>query len=487
MSVEPMNLLVIMSDEHNREALGCYGHPVVQTPNLDQLAKEGVRFSNAYTNCPICVPARASMATGRYPHQIGAWDNAAPYTGTVPSWGHRLTEQGHPVVTIGKLHYRDDSDDTGFPDKRLAMHVLEGIGDIYSLIREDMAPRPSAREKLLAAGPGESEYNRYDLAIRTEAQRFLREEARAESKPWAAFVSFVAPHFPLTVPEKYLNLYSPDQVIFPKQYSLDERPRHPVLEKMRHAFSISDEFDELTVRKAVAAYYGLCTFLDDQVGQLLATLRETGLDRTTRIVYTTDHGDSIGDHGLWWKHTMYEGSVGVPFIISGPDVPHGKVVNTHISLVDCFPTFVEGVGAHLNTEDQDMPGTSLWPMVFEGERPQRTVFSEYHAAGAVTAMFMIRENRYKYVHYVNYPPQLFDLAVDPHELFDLSSDDKYQDILRECEAALRAIVDPEEVDRQAKKDQQQRLQQHGGAEEVLKQGYRVVYSPPPTQFTRQPT
>src|SRR5699024_9682339 len=133
-TTKPMNLVFIMSDEHNKNMLGCYGHPVVKTPNLDKLAKNGVKFNNAYCNSPICVPSRASVATGRYVHEIRNWDNAMPYTGEFPSWCHRLTEQGYKVVTIGKLHYRYDNDETGFPDIRLSMQVQDGKGDVYSLV-----------------------------------------------------------------------------------------------------------------------------------------------------------------------------------------------------------------------------------------------------------------------------------------------------------------------------------------------------------------
>ena len=128
MTSKPQNVLFIMSDQHNRDILGHNGHPIIQTPHLDKLAKDGVNFTNAYSNCPICVPSRASIATGRYPHDNGSWDNAAPYSGDRPSWGHRLVNQGIQVTTVGKLHYRDAADDTGFLDQRLPLHVLNGVG-----------------------------------------------------------------------------------------------------------------------------------------------------------------------------------------------------------------------------------------------------------------------------------------------------------------------------------------------------------------------
>jgi choline-sulfatase len=462
--------------------MGCSGHPVVKTPNLDTLSANGVRFESAYCNSPICVPSRASLATGRYVHQIGAWDNSAPYTGDVPSWGHRLSEQGYHVTTVGKLHYKDDIVDTGFPDKRLSMHVKDGIGDVFGIVRENGGVRTTNQKKILEAGPGESQYIRYDRAITSEAQRFLQTEANNFEKPWVLFVSYVSPHFPLIVPQEYFDMYPLESVVLPKQYSLAERPMHPVLEEMRRVCDFQNEFDEYTQRKAVAAYYGLCTFMDDQVGAILRAIKENGLEENTRIIYTTDHGDTLGDHGCWFKSTMYEGSAGVPFIMSGPDLSKGKVVQENISLIDCFPTIIDAVGAQLTEEDQDLPGMSLLPLAKSTSKPTRTVFGEYHASGSVTGMFMIRDDQYKLVYYVGYEPQLFDLKNDPHEMHDVAKDPAYQEILVACEKKLRNIADPEIVDRLAKEDQAQRIEKLGGREAILKDGYKIPFSPAPQIF-----
>jgi choline-sulfatase len=205
--VKPTNVLFINSDQHSPRALGCYGHPLVQTPNLDALAARGTRFTAAYCPTPICVPSRASLATGRWAHPIDNWDNGTPYIGTeADSWGTRLPEQGFQATTIGKLHYRKVGDPSGFPDQRLAMHVLEGVGDIYGCLREQMPVRAVSREQVYAAGAGEVEYTRYDQAICAEAERFLRDEAPKLDRPWAVFVSFTFPHFPLTAPEAFFNL-----------------------------------------------------------------------------------------------------------------------------------------------------------------------------------------------------------------------------------------------------------------------------------------
>jgi choline-sulfatase len=480
--MDPKNMLFIMSDQHSPHVVGCYGNDVVQTPNIDTLAANGTRFANAYTPTPICVPARASFATGRYAHQIGSWDNAKPYIGTeAPSWWHRLVSQGHEVTTVGKLHYRHVDDPSGFPDQRLPMHVLEGVGDLYALLRGEMPVRPQSRQHVLEARAGESEYIRYDRAIARESARFLREEATGQTKPWALFVSFATPHFPLIAPEQYVDLYPPDSLPWPVQAAPEEWPRHPALEIQRRFQALDLPFDEGTIRNAMAAYYGLVTFLDEQIGTVLRALADAGLRDDTRIVYTSDHGEMLGEHGLWWKSSMYEASVAVPMIVAGPDVPAGKVAATNVSLVDCFPTIVEGVGAELAAEDADLPGTSLWRLAQEDDRP-RTVFSEYHTLFAPSAKYMIRTPQYKYIHYIDHPPQLFDLLEDPHELTDLAPDPTYAGTLRDHERELRSILDPEAVDRRAKADQQQRLAAAGGAAAVLAGGVKIPYTPAPHQF-----
>ena len=243
--MKPRNLLVIMSDEHSAKVLGCYGSALAHTPHIDGLAARGVRFSNAYCCNPICIPARATFATGKYTHQIGYWDNADPYEGSAPSWHHHLRARGHRVESIGKLHFRSTSDDNGFHVERIPMHVIEGKGDLMGLVRDDLPVRKGAWKMAGMAGPGESIYTRYDRDIAAEAQIWLHEEApRHGDKPWVLFVSFVAPHFPLTAPsEHFYRYYESDDLPWPKQYAKNERPDHPFLLDYAGANSYDAHFD----------------------------------------------------------------------------------------------------------------------------------------------------------------------------------------------------------------------------------------------------
>ena len=476
--MEPSNLLFILSDQHNRDTLGCYGHPTIQTPNLDALAARGVRFDAAYTNCPICVPARASLATGQFVHQIGYWYNAFPYDGKVPGWGHQLQAAGHRVDSIGKLHYRSVEDEDGFSERIVPLNVVDGVGDVMGAIRDDPPIRAGMRGGVTEAGPGTSTYSDYDIEIADHSIEWLRNRvAEPDEKPWMLFCSFVCPHPPFIAPPDLFSLYPPEEIPLPVQNRPGEQPDHPALEVLRRTMNYDRPFTDEEIRKVTAAYYGTCTHLDRQVGRVLEVLEETGLAESTRIIYTSDHGESMGRRGLWGKFTLYEESAAVPFIMSGPDVPKGEVSSDCISLVDCYQTILDCVGVEPTEQEADLPGTSLWPIA-NGEAQNRPAFSEYHAVGSPAAWYMLRDGKHKLVYYVDAPNQLFDLDADPDEINNLIDDPAYADIASSLEARLREIVDPEVADKAAKSDQAALVESMGGREALLKRG-TFVNSPVP--------
>jgi choline-sulfatase len=476
--MKPKNLLFIMSDEHSRRVLGSYGHSMIQTPNLDRLAARGVRFTDAYCNSPICVPSRASFHTGRYPHQIRFWDNGIPYDGTVPSWAHRLTETGHRAVSIGKLHFRSEKYNNGFTEEIMPLHVVDGIGDPSGMIRQPLPVRKAALKLANDAGCGDSDYQRYDDKITDAAEHWLRDAAaKPDDKPWVLFVSLVCPHFPLIARSEWYDLYPLDQIPWPALYAPHQRPTHPYVAALRESQIYDKGFDEQKLRKAIAAYFGLVSFVDHNVGRLTSALDRLGLAGDTRVIYTSDHGDNLGTRGLWGKSSMYEESVGVPMIMAGPDVPQGVVCHEPVSLVDGFPTILDCVGQSPNPADADIPGASLFEII-SGTAAPRTVMSEYHAAGAATGAFMIRNGSYKYVKYVGMPPQLFDLDADPQETTDLGSDPRYSGVVADCEARLRSVVDPDAANALAFADQAKRIAALGGREAILARG-SFGFSPVP--------
>jgi choline-sulfatase len=442
-----------MPDEHQAGALGCAGHPIVRPPTLDRMAAEGTRFDAAYTASPICVPARAAFATGRYTHETGYWCNAHPHDGRVKGWGHRLQEAGHAVLSIGKLHYRDEADPTGFDAQVAPMHVVDGIGDVMGAVRDQLPVRPRTKALSEKIGPGESGYTRYDRRITEETVRWLTEAGLRQERPWVLFVSLVCPHFPLIAPPEFYDLYPPDEMPAPRDQPEDGVARHPWIDAQAECQIYDRFFSEETRRIAIASYYGLCSFLDDNIAKILTALEGAGLAGSTRVIYTSDHGDNLGARGLWGKSNMYQESAAIPLIARGPGVPAGKIVKTPVSLIDAYPTILDCVGVAARAEDKALPGASLWDIAAAADDANRVAFSEYHAVGAPTGAFMIRKGRFKYIHYVDYPPQLFDLDADPMEREDLAGDAAHAAVLAALAAALRAICDPETVDRRAKADQ----------------------------------
>ena len=348
--------------------------------------------------------------------------------------------------------------------------MVGGEGDALGLIRRPLPVRKATLKLAKDAGCGDSDYQRYDDQIATAAEHWLHERrATGTDKPWVLFVSFVCPHFPLIARKEWYSLYPEESVPRPALYDPAERPDHPYVAALRECQVFDKGFDPQTLRKAIAAYFGLVSFVDHNVGRLLGALEQTGLDAETRVIYTSDHGDNLGARGLWGKSTMYEESAGVPMLMAGPEVPQGTVCRVPVSLIDCFPTILDGVGQQKHADDADLPGASLFDIAC-GAVPHRTVMSEYHASGAATGAFMIRRGQFKFVHYVGMRPQLFDLDADPQETRDLAEDPGYGGVRKDCEAALRRVVDPEAADRQAFSDQEERLAAAGGREAVLARG-----------------
>ena len=471
------NTVVILSDEHNRYITGCYGDKIVSTPHLDRLAGDGTRFNNAYTNSPVCVPARASFATGRYPHQIGAWDSVSPYDGSVKGWGSRLLDAGHEVVSIGKLHYRSTQDNNGFSREINPIHVYKGVGWLSSLLRNPPSPIYS-EDMAISIGSGETDYSRYDREVTRLACDWINSAAgHKHQKPWVLYIGIVSPHFPLIAPDEFYHMYDDADIPPPRQYSESNRPHHPVLDALVASSDYDRGFDENKVRIARQAYYGLCSFMDDNVGKIIRAIEQSGQEKTTRIIYSSDHGDNIGNRGLWGKSVMYEDSVAIPLIIKGPGLPRNQSVDTPVSLVDLHPTIMAFAGESQHMDDQDLPGTSLMNVI-ANPNPNRPVFSEYHDWGSITGMFMLRKGDWKIVCYPGYEPQLFNLNHDPFEQHDLAIGGDYHNVIKDMREELYRIVDIDAVNRQAFADQAIKIEQFGGREEILK-AEDLGYTPPP--------
>jgi choline-sulfatase len=478
--MDAQNLLIIMSDQHHPKLMGCAGHEIIQTPNLDALAERGTRFSAAYTTCPICVPARASFMTGKYVHQIGFWDNAMGYDGSVPGWGHQLRQQGIPVESVGKLHFRNDSDDTGFDRQTIPMHIKDGIGQVWGSVRDPLPVRKGGEAMVAYTGAGTSDYNKYDLAVTRSACDWLQNRAKSDDQqPWVLYAGLVAPHFPYIVPEEFFNMYPVGEMKKAHAHPEDGYVRHPWVERYAQVVPGIDRNSDEERRVATASYYGLCTFLDHNIGRMLEALSQTGFSDNTRVIYTSDHGDMIGSRGQWGKSLLYDDSAGIPLIMAGADIPENNTCQTPVSMVDFYSTILESADCAVASEESpSLPGKSLYQIMNDQYDENRMVFSEYHAYGAPSGAYMLRQGQFKYNYYVGYEAELFDLSNDPLELENLAANRAYGDRVRDFEQRLHEILDPEAVDKQAKCAQARLVEKFGGSEKALRLGTRAETPPP---------
>ena len=453
-----------MTDELRRDSLSCYGNYYVRTPNINRLAQFGQLFTNAYTPSPICVPARASIATGQYVHENRCWTNAMPYSGQLRSWHHELRDNNRDIISIGKLHFKNNEKANGFSKEILPLHVKDGKGWIHGLLRErtDLFDASSFAANI---GPGEDPYTNYDRKVCQLTQEWLTENGvRNPQGGWCLFVSFLRPHYPLTCPSEFYELYDPKELPKPRQASDPPELEHPVLRNLKKSCDYDESFTDNTRQIAIASYYGLCTFVDDLVGKINETLKKTSLDGTTNILFTSDHGECLGDRGFWTKMVMFEEASAVPLIMFGPDISSG-VCKAPVSLIDVYATVLDLVSIE---KPNNLPSHSL-SLLNSIDRPNlsRPVISEFHDYGAQTGMFMLRHENWKLIIYPGFRSQLFDLNEDPYEINDLALDNKYSDIVQKLYEILNSILDPKKVNQIAFQDQERKIRELGGRKKIL--------------------
>ncbi|HEX2037222.1 MAG TPA: sulfatase-like hydrolase/transferase [Chloroflexota bacterium] len=456
-STRPPNILLIMSDEHGPMFSSAYGHSLVRSPNLDRLAATGVTFDAAYCPSPLCVPSRAAFMTGKHLHRVGAYDNGAPFSSAEATWAHMLRAAGYEVVLDGKMHFIGPDALHGF-ERQL---TRDSKGRIAGSAWLDPFPRgfrdgATTRRWVEEAGPGKRANLDFDDEVEAAALEYLREKgAETASPPWALCVGFLAPHFPLVVPEPYFSLYYPHNVDLPTIPPGHIESQHPAHERGRLAYDLYD-YTEEQIRRCRAAYYGLVTHLDERIGRLLGALDATGQREDTVVVYTSDHGEFIGEHGLWWKNDFYEHSSRVPLIVSWPArFAAGRRCGGAVSLLDLTRTLIDLADA---PDPGDLDGDSLLPVLHdpEGAAWKDEAFCEYYGHSTNRAQRMIRAGRWKLSYYHREPVELFDLARDPGEFTDLAGVPELAPIREALTRRVLAGWDPEAVERAVRRSHRHR-------------------------------
>ncbi len=456
----PRNVLFLMSDQHSKRILGVEGDPLARTTNLDALARSGVRFANAYCTNPVCVPSRASILTGLYTHNHRAWNNTTPWPAEIKTMAHYFSRAGYITGLIGKMHfvnaqthgfdYKLDFNDWFqylgpktkiFADELGQANSGSGNPQIDDLWRDSGDPWLGTREKDNRQGfvhvgrPSLlAERDHFESFVSRESVRFLKSLSR--NRPFFLITSFLKPHDPFMPPERFAKMFPAEQMPMPRTWNKVDLSNVPREIRSRIEFDrpTPELKDPAMARLRRAMYYANLAFMDESAGRVLHALEELGLEKDTIVVYTSDHGEMLGEHNLWAKFVFYEPSVGVPLIfrVPGPATPN-SICATPVSLVQLLATLCELSGLAI---PPGLDGESFVPLLRQPlTNKDAPVYAEFNL-NTPNAKSMIRRGDWKYCHYVNDTPELHNLRDDPDELKNVAAVPQYHGKLEELRDQL---------------------------------------------------
>jgi choline-sulfatase len=417
------NILIVMVDQMAPAFLPIHGHKLVKAPHLEALAARGVVFDSAYCNSPLCSPSRAVFMTGRLPSHSGVYDNAAEFRADIPTYAHYLRNLGYRTILSGKMHFCGPDQLHGFEERLTTDIYPADYGWTpdwdHRLERPDWYHNMnSVTQAGLCVRTNQLDF---DDEVTFTAERALYEIVRSNDKrPFLMVASLTHPHDPFAIPEEYWSRYRHEDIDMPG-------PAIPVAEldphslRLRHVCAMDAQaISEADIRNARHAYYGAISYVDDNLGRLMAALRATKLDENTIVLFLSDHGEMLGERGLWFKMTYFEGGARVPLVISAPPKFAPRRVAASVSLVDILPTLVDLAGGDSSTLGAATDGRSLLPHL-EGRHGHDEVIGEYLAEATIAPMVMIRRDRWKFIHSPADPDQLYDLVADPQERDNLAA------------------------------------------------------------------
>jgi choline-sulfatase len=476
--VTPPNILLIMVDQMTAGFIGALGHPAAITPNLDGLVANGVSFENAYCNSPICVPARASFMTGNLPHRTGVFDNGSELPASTPTLAHHLSRAGYNTILAGKMHFVGPDQLHGFNERLTGDISLSGL-TLTPDWRRGAYPNEGSSVRRLQPDPV-ADWNlqlAYDEEVLSSTLARLR-KLRKEGEKFFLCASFSHPHDPFRITREYWDRYEGYLIPPPAAPPLPLEEMHPY----NRWIQVHHEIDkhppsEREVTAARRAYLAMVSYADDLVGKLLRELARLGLDDTL-VVFTSDHGEMLGEHGMWFKRTFFDEAAKVPLIVRWPERLAAGSRSEVVSLVDLTATLLDI--ADVPGKEQwigEMDGDSLLPLL----RPEGTsgpagsaplpaagpdrgqhgwkdsAVCEYFAEGTVEPLLLLRKGRWKYVHVHEQAPLLFDLEADPHELDDLAGRPELEELCRVMAAELLGGLDVAALRERIVRGQRERL------------------------------
>jgi choline-sulfatase len=461
MSSRP-NILIIMVDQLNGTLFPDGPADFLHAPHLKALAARSARFAKNYTASPLCAPGRAAFMSGQLPSRTRVYDNAAEFASDIPTFAHHLRAAGYYTCLSGKMHFVGPDQLHGF-EERLTT-------DIYPA---DFGWTPDYRKpgeridwwyhnlgSITGAGVAETTNQlEYDDEVAFHATQKLHQLARVSTdpdrRPWCLTVSFTHPHDPYVARRQYWELYEDCPALEPKVGFIRHEEQDPHSQRL----SIASDHPNFAiepghVRRSRRGYFANISYLDDKIGEVVSALERTRMLDDTVILFCSDHGDMLGERGLWFKMCFYEGSVRVPLMIAGQGVKP-CLVDTPVSNLDILPTLCDLAAIDLAAIAQWTDGKSLLPLT-EGGTRAAPVLMEYAAEGSYAPMVAIREGRHKFIHCEIDPPQLFDLESDPHELNNLATDPAHADLVAEFTKKVRARWDMAAFDAAVRESQARR-------------------------------
>ncbi|OQE83791.1 hypothetical protein PENNAL_c0030G11518 [Penicillium nalgiovense] len=426
MATKKPNILYIMADQMAAPLLSLHDkNSPIKTPNLDRLADGGVVFDSAYCNSPLCAPSRFVMVSGQLPSKIGAYDNAADLPADTPTYAHYLRREGYHTALAGKMHFCGPDQLHGY-EQRLTSDIYPGdygwsVNWDEPDIRADWYHNMSS---VMEAGPVvRTNQLDFDEEVIYKSTQYLYDHVRRRNEqPFCLTVSMTHPHDPYAMTKEFWDLYNDVEIPLPKNGAIPHDQQDAHSQRVLKCIDLfNKEMPDERIRAARRAYYAACTYVDTNVGKLLRVLENTGLADDTIIVFTGDHGDMLGERGLWYKMTWFENSARVPFLVHSPKHFAPKRVSENVSTMDLLPTFAELAGAKLISE-LPLDGVSLVPYLTGGEGLRTdTVYGEYMGEGTQAPLMMIRRGRWKFIYSTIDPPMLYDLVNDPEERTNLAA------------------------------------------------------------------
>ncbi|SER44769.1 choline-sulfatase [Vreelandella subterranea] len=474
------NVLVLMADQLNGTLFKDGPADFLHAPNLKKLAKRSVNFNNAYTPSYLCAPGRAAFMSSQLPSRTGVYDNAAEFPSSVPTWAHHLRRAGYSTCLSGKMHFVGPDQLHGF-EKRLTTDVYPadfGWTPNYTRPGERIDWWYHNLGSVTGAGVAEiSNQMEYDDEVAFHAEQKLYDLSRGhDERPWALCVSFTHPHDPYVARRQYWDLYNDCEYLEPQQgpVPFDELDPHS-----QRIFEANDytkfNIQPQDVRNARQGYFANISYIDDKIGGVLDVLERTRMLDNTIIVVCADHGDMLGEKGLWFKMSPYEGSSRVPLMLSAPGI-EPRNIEDPVSIIDINTTIADLVGIDLSSIAPYTDGQSLLPLT-RGEKRDAPVYMEYAAEASYSPIVTIREGKWKFNYCEIDPPQLFDLEADPLEQHNLAAHPDYAEILADYQAKVHKRWDLKAFDADVRASQAQRLIVY----EALRNGHYYPWDYQPLQ------